>query len=426
MIESPIIKSMKLDPLLVRAGEVAHHYETAADCTATVLGPNLLPVKDSKKEQTTLLCQICKRCGKNGNASNDTHPCAKMHIDAVKDAQNRGGSYIYTCDVGLLFWTSPLYSGGHFAGALVAGGFLGIKRQEALERIYKKSQGVISHDTINRCLDEFPEKNYEDVKALAQMMLACANQISKEESKPLHAEMQVFPENSNNAEKERVFMASLRRGDVDEARKMLGEMMEAVRSGGDLASLRLQATELVVLISRAAIKSEGEDPAVILETNNHYLKKIEEAQRPEEILDVLETAMDRMAAKLFSFRGIRHSTALRKAERFIWENYSRKISLDDIAQAAGLSAPYFSTVFKEEMGENLSSYLNRLRVKNSAARLTETTMPIKKIAAACGFVDQNWFSKIFKHYTGLTPGKFREKGGISPMTEHIVCEEAKQ
>jgi len=117
-----------------------------------------------------------------------------------------------------------------------------------------------------------------------------------------------------------------------------------------------------------------------------------------------------MAGKIFSFQGIRHASALRKAERYIWENYTRKISLKEIADASGLSAPYFSTVFKNEMGENLSNYLNRLRVEKALMMLGETDSPINKISADCGFEDQSWFSKVFKSYTGISPYEYRKNG----------------
>jgi AraC-like DNA-binding protein len=106
---------------------------------------------------------------------------------------------------------------------------------------------------------------------------------------------------------------------------------------------------------------------------------------------------------------------LKKAEDFILENLSRKISLKEISKAAGFSSPYFSTLFKEEMGENFSSYLNRLRVKKASALLTSTNLSLSRIAVSCGFKDQSWFSKIFKHYTGICPGKYRSRGGkITP------------
>jgi YesN/AraC family two-component response regulator len=174
--------------------------------------------------------------------------------------------------------------------------------------------------------------------------------------------------------------------------------------------MKLRAIELVVLLSRAAVTPDTSEDNIVLDTNNRYLKRIQDAKNPEELTDILYLIVDRMAGRIFSFQGVRHASALRKAERFIWENYTRKISLKEIAEASGLSAPYFSSIFKEEMGENLSNYLNRLRVERAATMFFESDMSLSEIAGACGFEDQSWFSKIFKSYTGKSPGKYREQG----------------
>jgi AraC-like DNA-binding protein len=87
------------------------------------------------------------------------------------------------------------------------------------------------------------------------------------------------------------------------------------------------------------------------------------------------------------------------------------MSLHEIAKVAGLSAPYFSTIFKEEMGENLSKYINRLRVEKASKLLLETNLTLSEISGACCFEDQSWFSKIFKAFTGISPGKYRNQGG---------------
>jgi AraC-like DNA-binding protein len=102
---------------------------------------------------------------------------------------------------------------------------------------------------------------------------------------------------------------------------------------------------------------------------------------------------------------------MRKAEQFIRENLTRKMSLGEIAAVAGLSAPYFSTIFKNEMDENLSKYINRLRVEKASKMLLETNLSLSDISSECCFEDQSWFSKIFKSFTGISPGKYRSQGG---------------
>jgi len=148
-----------------------------------------------------------------------------------------------------------------------------------------------------------------------------------------------------------------------------------------------------------------------MEINSHNLKMAQEAKTLEELTDVMHLVFARVADSISSFRGIPHAAALRKAESFIMENFTRKISLKEIADIAGLSPPYFSTIFKEEMGENLSKYLNRQRVEKASRLLLETDMSLAEIASCCCFEDQSWFSKIFKAYTGISPGKYRNQGG---------------
>jgi transcriptional regulator GlxA family with amidase domain len=51
--------------------------------------------------------------------------------------------------------------------------------------------------------------------------------------------------------------------------------------------------------------------------------------------------------------------------------------------------------------------------------LTETNLSISEIASACGFEDQSWFSKIFKSFTGTTPGKYHDRGDSYSITEWV-------
>ena len=225
-----------------------------------------------------------------------------------------------------------------------------------------------------------------------------------------------YPENADRPgyplEKEKSLLAALRKGDISEAKKILNELLAVLffSNPGQFKYVQLRATELIVLISRIEISPAKS--SVSMETNSQNLKMVQEAKNPEEMTDILHTIVDNAAASISSFKGVPHAMALRKAESFIMENFTRKISLKEISKVAGLSPPYFSTIFKEEMGENLSKYLNRLRVEKASNLLLETDMPLAEIASCCCFEDQSWFSKIFKAYTGISPGKYRNKGGV--------------
>ncbi len=127
MSNTNIIQRRELNPLWSKASKMAQHYEKAGNCVTSVMGADFIPVIPSKHPKHMQFCSFCKRC--NQNSKNKTEdPCSNMHYDAIKEASRLGGSFVYTCPNGLFFWTSPFFSGGRFAGALMAESALAIKR----------------------------------------------------------------------------------------------------------------------------------------------------------------------------------------------------------------------------------------------------------------------------------------------------------
>jgi AraC-like DNA-binding protein/ligand-binding sensor protein len=470
-------------------------YERAAGCSVSVVDQHSKSTDTTTYEQKLPFCSLCKKYRQELKGKDGEHPCIAMHQKGIEESCRLGGSYIYMCELGFVFWTSPLYTGSRYAGALIAGNSLGIKKEEAFARIKQCYGDKLSAEQIRNHLAQIPERNYEETKALVQMMLICARQISgagteqdygktgKRSSEKTvqsgvnqgeiaansagrqswaaqeqyvkntgvfspypetppnrapgtqpHGTVSPYPveagqnKNSSQAvpsaideapgimEAERRLLAALRRGDSIAASKTLDNILNIFSdmSPGDFEFFQFRAIELVVFLSRAAVSGTNPVDDAALEANNRYLKKIVESTGTEELKERLHMIVDLMAGKIFSFQGIRHASALRKAEGFIRENFTRKLSLEEIAGVSGLSAPYFSTIFREEMGENLSAYLNRLRVEKAAGLLTESKATLNEIAEACGFEDQSWFSKIFKNYMGVSPGRYREQGGTNP------------
>ncbi|GHT63417.1 hypothetical protein FACS1894110_01190 [Spirochaetia bacterium] len=457
MNKCSLIQRREIVSLLQRADRILKSYAEASGRSVSVLDQNGHSVRTALAAETRsrgflpgdgtkdlFFSELCKKhragpAGGDGAKGIDygEHPCTGMRIDAVGESHRLGGSYIYMCPLGFIFWTSPIYSGGRRAGTLISGGVIGANRQEMSKKIYALCRKETTMDLIKKNLAEIPERSYEDIKALAQMMLICAEQISAggenynntpaglteaESTDGIRLTRRYSTEGPPNLfdlpEKKRLLLAGLRRGDNGTAKKILNDIICFFTdiSAGNFELFRIQAIELAVFLSRAAATQEISQ--VMMEVSDPCLKRINESKNTEDLIGILHIIIERLGGKIFSFRGIRHASALRKAERFIRENYTRKISLRKIADASGLSAPYFSTIFKEEMGENLSVYLNRLRVEKAAAMLTETETALCKISEACGFEDQSWFSKTFKNYMGLSPGKYRERGG--PNLEHYA------
>ena len=94
---------------------------------------------------------------------------------------------------------------------------------------------------------------------------------------------------------------------------------------------------------------------------------------------------------------------------FIYSSCTYKISLSDVANHCYVSIPYLSKLFMKEMGENFSSFMNRIKVERARQMLIGTNMTVNEISDYLGFNETGYFIKIFKKQMNQTPLKYREQ-----------------
>lgn len=91
------------------------------------------------------------------------------------------------------------------------------------------------------------------------------------------------------------------------------------------------------------------------------------------------------------------------------QKYQDDLNLLQISKQVFMTPSYFSTLFHHEMGETYVEYVNRIRISKSCLCILQgEDLSIENIAAQVGFQNTHYFYKIFKRYTGMTPGIFRE------------------
>ena len=102
---------------------------------------------------------------------------------------------------------------------------------------------------------------------------------------------------------------------------------------------------------------------------------------------------------------------VRLATDYIRKNVSKKISLEDIASAVGLSMYHFSREFKKTTGYSVMQYVNIIRCEHAQELLTAGNYKIKEVALLCGFESYSYFSNVYKSYTGTLPSVL--KGAVA-------------
>lgn len=97
-----------------------------------------------------------------------------------------------------------------------------------------------------------------------------------------------------------------------------------------------------------------------------------------------------------------------KAVEYVQEHYSdRNITIESVCKELGVSAAYFSTIFKKETGKTFISFLTDYRMEKAVELLMTTNDKTYIIAEKVGYADPNYFSYAFKKQYSMSPSKYR-------------------
>lgn len=94
---------------------------------------------------------------------------------------------------------------------------------------------------------------------------------------------------------------------------------------------------------------------------------------------------------------------------YMHDHYQEKLVLKELAESFHLNANYCCALFNKETGDSFSKYLTKIRMREAMKLLRQGRMSVEEIAASCGIQDYSYFNKVFKKYTGKTPGQYRKE-----------------
>jgi AraC family transcriptional regulator of arabinose operon len=97
---------------------------------------------------------------------------------------------------------------------------------------------------------------------------------------------------------------------------------------------------------------------------------------------------------------------------YMRENISNAISLEDLAEVAGLSVSHYCAMFRQKTMQTPMQLYTSMKIQRACQLLQNRNQTIKAIAYSLGFFDQYHFSKVFKQIMGVSPKEFRSHGVV--------------
>lgn len=184
--------------------------------------------------------------------------------------------------------------------------------------------------------------------------------------------------------------------------------------------IRRSGSACVILFLTAYDNFSYAREAILLRALDYLLKPWSERElilSVEEALRLCEDHTGDLEARLLMgacpVSGEEGHTSLRlgqvreNIESFIREHYDTELSMQDVARAMNYSDAYFCKLFKQCFGVNFSVYLNEYRIDRAKELLHTTRLNVREVSVACGYRDSNYFARVFKRITGMTPTEYR-------------------
>jgi two-component system response regulator YesN len=128
----------------------------------------------------------------------------------------------------------------------------------------------------------------------------------------------------------------------------------------------------------------------------------------DEMLRLLRDTGGRFIAQLEEWQQAHNRDTIKKVIAFVEEHYAESCSLSDAASHVHFNPTYLSTIFKKETGEGFVNYVTKRRISQAKLLLANTDLKISEIAARVGYDDPNYFTTIFRKFTGCSPIQFRK------------------
>lgn len=210
---------------------------------------------------------------------------------------------------------------------------------------------------------------------------------------------------------ERKLISEIKRGIEQQALETLdviNSLERATLADNPLRSLKNSLIASCTLFSRAALEANvpTEDVFSLSDVTILEIESINSFKTLQEY----EYHMVKTFIKLINQERINsHSQTVARMINYIHENITDKITLELLANITKKSTPYISAQFKNEVGMNVTEYIQHEKIEMSKDFLEFTDMSIQEIASLFNFCNTGYYTNVFKSHMGITPSLYRSK-----------------
>ncbi len=365
--------------------------------------------------------------------------CMKEIRRATRISLETEEPYIFQCHVDMIEFTAAISDGDPNPYALVCGPLLlRLPDSDFRRNLFTKIRDLsIAPSSLQETFSRIPVFSERRVQAAADLLFTIANYFSRTNS-IIHTQQQEIANQQSSLaegiyqrkksetkqyvgrslsfpsvekfEKERELIDLIKLGNRKKAKALLDELLGTTlfRSYEHIGILKARCLEIIFIIARAAVEA-GANLEEILGFNYQCIQNLSKDNSQETLYYFLIKAFEQLFEIIYQNRNIRHTRVFTRTKEYIWSNYNKDITLNDLAKTVGISPCYLSHLFRKEMGVSFLDYLTSVRLSIAKNLLMNTPMNVMDICLEVGYQDPSHFAKMFKKKEGVHPTEYRKR-----------------
>ena len=357
---------------------------------------------------------------------------AFAHINQILSHQSANNYYHYINTYDLEYMMVGIWRSSSFCGSMVVGPF--ISSMSIIDLI----KDIISTNNLpigeRKQLEQFyqslPVLSELEYKSLGELLVnLCGHdyipsqQISTQTPKPSinHDRLRVSIEENKDIIESRYqtqnrLMDAMTKGDKAEVNNIVSSTLGILEFSDRIPESPIRSSKNMAFVMntlyRVAAERGGVHPVYLHNISERFAILIERSTTLPNLKKLNVLMADEYCDLVNTFATGRYSPIVKKAVDYILLNLGSSLSLNTIANEIHVSPSHLSRKFKEETGMNLTEFINQKRVEEAKLYLQRGHISITDIAFLVGFNDLNYFSKVFKKHTSLTPSQYARRRNL--------------
>jgi two-component system response regulator YesN len=223
---------------------------------------------------------------------------------------------------------------------------------------------------------------------------------------------------------EQQLMDCIIRCDRNGAKEVLNQINSLERAKLASEPIRSLKNSLIcscTLFTRAVIHG-GVLPEDAFNLSDVMIRQIEKLDSVHDLVELEYEMVTCFIDTLKATEKLEYNPLVNKAITYIHrEIFNDKLSLEKIAEFAGVHPGYLSKIFKESVGMSIPEYINRKKIEDSKYFLLHTDSQLSEIAQMLGYCNQSYYTSLFKKYTGMTPGQYKSRFLTKGQDSAKIC-----